>query len=228
MASNVLSDASSNYKTMKSIKKGGYVGAILYLVPEKQSGLGNLCPYASAGCAKTCLFSAGRGAMSPVIKGRLRKTKLFFHNKPLFFSTLFDEISALERKANNAGKKAFVRLNGTSDIKWENFWPYEGKNVFESFPNVQFYDYSKDINKALNNTQANYHITFSRSESNGPDVQRALDAKINIAVVFKGKTLPKTYLGAKVINGDKTDLRFLEGNKGVIVGLKARAKQEKI
>ena len=223
MASNVLSKGVSNNKTKKS-ETAKYTGGILYLTPEKQSGLGNLCPFASVGCAKTCLFSAGRGVMAPVIKGRLRKTKLFFHNKPLFFSTLFDEISALERKANNAGKKAFVRLNGTSDIKWENFRPYEGKNVFETFPNVQFYDYTKSIEKALHNTMPNYHLTFSRSEINGIEVKQALDSKINVAVVFKGDKLPKTYLGVKVLNGDKTDLRFLEGNKGVVIGLKAKWK----
>ena len=223
MASNVLSAASRNHKTAKS-ETSKYTGAILYLTPEKQSGLGNLCPFASAGCTKTCLFSAGRGVMAPVIKSRLRKTKLFFHNKPLFFSTLFEEIAALERKATKQGKKAFIRLNGTSDIRWENFRPYQGKNVFEAFPNIQFYDYTKDIDKALNNTLPNYHLTFSRSESNSQAVNMALQAGLNVAVVFKGKALPKTYLGAKVVNGDKTDLRFLEGNKGLIIGLKAKGK----
>lgn len=223
MASNVLSGASRNAKTKKS-ETTKFTGAILYLTPEKQSGFGNLCPFASIGCAKTCLFSAGRGVMAPVIKGRLRKTRLFFENKPLFFSTLFEEISALQRKARGQNKKAFVRLNGTSDIRWENFRPYSGKNVFEMFPNVQFYDYTKDIQKALNNTQGNYHLTFSRSESNQEEVKQALDAGINVAVVFKGNKLPKTYLGVKVLQGDKTDLRFLEGNKGLIIGLKAKGK----
>ena len=227
MASNVLSKASSNYKTLKSEKAGKYVGAILYLVPHKAGGYGNLCPHASLGCIKACLFSAGRGVMAPVIKGRLRKTKLWFENKPLFFSTLFEEISALEYKATKQGKKAFVRLNGTSDISFENFRPYEGKNVFEAFPNVIFYDYTPSIQRVLTNTQANYRLTFSRKENNQSNVLQALEHGVNVAVVFKGKVLPKTFLGRKVINGDKTDLRFLEGNKGVIVGLKAKGKARK-
>jgi hypothetical protein len=222
--SNVLSKAVSNIKTKKSEKSGEYRGAILYLTPEKSSGLGNVCPFASKGCTLSCLFTAGRGVMAPVIAGRLRKTKMFFQQKDLFFQTLFSEIVALQRVAFKAGKKPFVRLNGTSDINWGNFKVYNGLNIFEMFPDVQFYDYTKDIKKAVSNRQANYHLTFSRSESNFEDVVRALQAGINVAVVFKGKTLPKTFMGAKVLDGDKTDLRFEEGNQGAIIGLKAKGK----
>jgi len=49
---------------------------------------------------------------------------------------------------------------------------------------------------------------------------------VNVAVVFRNKILPETYLGYKVINGDKTDLRFLD-EKGVIVGLYAKGKATK-
>ena len=224
MATNVLSKAETNYKTNKSIKKGGYVGSILYLSPEKVSGLGNLCPFASEGCKAGCLNTAGRGTYDSVQAGRLRKTKLFFQNKALFFSTLYEELCTLEHKAKREGKKAFVRLNGTSDIRWEAFTPHEGKNVFQAFPNIQFYDYTKDIRKAVENTIPNYHLTFSKSECNMVEVLQALNAGINVAVVFKGKKLPKTYLGRKVVNGDKTDLRFEEGNRGLIIGLTAKGK----
>jgi hypothetical protein len=44
-------------------------------------------------------------------------------------------------------------------------------------------------------------------------------------MVFR-KCLPKTWGGFKVINGDETDLRFLDG-KGVIVGLVAKALAKK-
>jgi hypothetical protein len=43
----------------------------------------------------------------------------------------------------------------------------------------------------------------------------------NIATVFK--SLPDYYLGKKVVNGDETDLRFLD-QKNVIVGLIAKGK----
>jgi len=229
MATGVLSKASSNYKTAKSIAKGGYVGSILYLSPEKSSGLGNLCPFASKGCTTSCLNTAGRGAMTAVQAGRLRKTKLFYQNKALFFNTLFEELEALNRKAVKADKKAFVRLNGTSDINWGAFRPYAGKTVFEAFPDIQFYDYTKDIKKALvcgDLKPANYHLTFSRSEGNMLEVERALEAGVNVAVVFR-KTLPKTWMGYKVLDGDTTDLRFEEGYQGAIVGLIAKGKAKR-
>ena len=228
MADNVLSKASSNYKTRKSLAAGGYVGSILYLSPEKVSGMGNVCPFASKGCKASCLYTAGRGVMAPVIKGRLRKTRLWFHNKPLFFQTLFDELCTLQRQAEKKGLKAFVRLNGTSDINFAAFKVYQGKNVFEAFPSIQFYDYTKDIRKTLANKADNYHLTFSRSETNQADVLKALEAGVNVAVVFR-KALPKTYLGRPVLDGDKTDLRFEEGYQGAVVGLyaKGRARQDK-
>jgi hypothetical protein len=44
----------------------------------------------------------------------------------------------------------------------------------------------------------------------------------NVAVVFR-KDLPTTYKGYQVVNGDVSDLRFLDPNNS-IVGLKAKGK----
>ena len=64
----------------------------------------------------------------------------------------------------------------------------------------------------------NYHLTFSRSEETSDDrMLRILNKGGNVAVVFRG-SLPKTYLGYPVIDGDKNDLRFKDP-KGVVVGL---------
>jgi hypothetical protein len=51
-----------------------------------------------------------------------------------------------------------------------------------------------------------------------------LKAGGNVAAVFK--TIPKTWKGFPVVDGDETDLRFLDG-KNVIVGLKAKGKAKK-
>jgi hypothetical protein len=56
------------------------------------------------------------------------------------------------------------------------------------------------------------------------DVRLALSNGMNVAAVFH--KVPETYLGRTVINGDETDLRFLDP-KGVIVGLKAKGKAKK-
>ena len=90
---------------------------------------------------------------------------------------------------------------------------------------------------AQRNPAANYHLTFSLSESNDADAMDALDAGYNVAVVFdiksRGGKLPETFdLKVKdesgvrvkrvpVINADDSDVRFYDP-KGVIVGLKAK------
>ena len=63
-------------KTVKG-EKYGYMTGILYLAPYKESGVANVCPNASAGCIASCLYTAGRGAMSNVQRARIAKTVLF-------------------------------------------------------------------------------------------------------------------------------------------------------
>jgi hypothetical protein len=227
MATNVLSRASGNEKTRKSLKSGKYDGRILYLAPEKQSGLGNVCPFASEGCKKACLYTSGHGRYQRVKDGRIRKTKMFFQEKETFFCTLHKELTTLDKAAKKKGKIAFCRLNGTSDINWGNFKVYQGKNVFQEFPDIQFYDYTKDFIKLISNKEPNYKLTFSLSEHNREQAFKALEAGFNIAAVFRG-TFPKKYLGFKVYDGDKEDLQFLYP-KRVIIGLrpKGRAKYDK-
>ncbi len=85
----------------------------------------------------------------------------------------------------------------------------------DQFSDVQFYDYTKIVKTFDRVLPANYHLTFSRSESNQAEVLKVLANGGNVAVVFNN--LPETYLGYKVISGDETDLRFLD-EKNVIVG----------
>jgi hypothetical protein len=91
------------------------------------------------------------------------------------------------------------------------------------FPDVQFYDYTKINNRKVSHIP-NYHLTFSKADGNDMDVRIALSNGMNVAAVFH--KVPETYLGRQVIDGDETDLRFLDP-KGVIVGLKAKGKAKK-
>jgi hypothetical protein len=72
----------------------------------------------------------------------------------------------------------------------------------------------------------NYHLTVSYSEANQAYAEKVKQTRHNIAVVFRDKQLPAEYLGRKVINGDKTDLRFLDPS-GVVVGLYAKGPAKK-
>ncbi len=224
---NLLTKGDKNVKFAKSERSGlGYVTRGLSLAPAKTSGF-QTCPNATAGCKKACIFTSGYAGVFPSInKARIAKTRAFFRNRKAFLYTLFREIAIAERKANKVGKRLAVRLNVFSDIYWERLAP----KLFARFSDVQFYDYTKSPTRAIQHAcgelPANYHLTFSRSETNDADCLRVLAAGGNVAVVYDRKEIPSEWHGYRVINGDKTDLRFLDDN-GVVVGLYAKGKGRK-
>jgi hypothetical protein len=230
----LLANGDTNAKLTKSNASGnGYLTVGLSLSPANESGY-ETCASRSAGCTKACLFTAGRGQCNSVKTARIAKTRLFFQERDLFLKMLFSELRKWEKKAFKQGSLLACRLNIVSDIMWENICPA----LFTGFPTVQFYDYTKHMRRALsysvsrktgdNSFPANYHLTFSRSESNLSDVNFLIenDCPINIAVVFDTKILPSHYIGREVINGDETDLRFLD-KEGTIVGLYAKGRGRK-
>jgi len=199
----------------------GYLTGILYLAPANESGW-EVCPSRSEGCTSACLFTAGRGAFSNVKDARIRKTQLLFKNRAEFLRQLRNDIAALVKEANAKNLKPCVRLNGTSDLGWEGL----AREIITEFPNVQFYDYTKVLTRMLRYCEGklpeNYHLTFSRSESNWDACQMVLAKGGNVAAVFY-KQLPEHYSGYDVVDGDLSDLRFLD-SKNTIVGLKAKGK----
>jgi len=218
----------TNAKTIKG-QQYGYMTGVLYLAPYKLSGY-NVCAMAEkAKCHEPCLNSAGRGAFNSVQAARVRKTKLFFEDRPAFFAELIPSIRSLIRKAKAVGLIPLCRLNGTSDIRWENVsFEYEGRdynNIFEMFPDLQFYDYTKIPNRG-DKYIANYDLTFSYSGvvAFQPYVRKAIDAGYRIAVVFrKREDIPAEFLGTTCVDGDDSDLRH-EDPHGVVVALYAKGK----
>jgi hypothetical protein len=206
-----------NTKTVKGEKKG-YMTFIMHLAPARLSGY-QTCPMASQGCAAACLNTAGRGRFTKTQEARIKKTRWFFEDRSTFMLQLAKDIQAAIRKASRENMVPTIRLNGTSDIRWETIEIGEYANIMEMFPTVQFYDYTKIVNRR--DIPANYHLTFSRAEDNETNAEVMLALGFNVAAVFK--TLPATYLGVPVISGDDTDLRFLDP-KGVVVGLTAKGK----
>lgn len=215
-------------KTKKGVSAGILTG-VQYFAPCNLSGF-NVCPFAGQ-CKNVCLYSAGRGAFSNVQRARLNRTLLFFQERGLYWQTLCHEIEALTRKAQRAGLTPAVRLNGTSDLPWHRMpVKVNGQrfnNIMGVFPAIQFYDYSKAPLQRFQELPGNYHLTKSYDETLTPaDVARFLERGFNVAAVFKAKALPETWQGFKVINGDKTDARFLDP-WGCIVGLTAKGKAKK-
>jgi hypothetical protein len=222
-----------NAKTIKG-EDLGYKTLICYMSPHKQNAFGrNLCPKATPGCMASCLFTAGRGAFSNVKIGRLRKSEFFLSNKELFMEQLVTEIKKAIR--NKKDKNICVRLNGTTDIPFENIKVGGFDNIMSMFPEITFYDYSKVAKRFDKELPKNYHLTFSmaETETNKKECFELLNKGFNVAVVFDVKDeteLPSQYQGFNVVNGDLHDLTWLhksETDKGIIIGLKAKGQARK-
>lgn len=207
-----------NAKTIKSLKLN-IKTYILYMSSGRQNAKGvNLCSHASEGCLNACLFKSGFGGFfSHVENSRIAKSNYYLSNRKAFLLQLVSEIEKIVEKSKKENYSIAIRLNGTTDIAWEKFKIVDDKNIFEIFPEVVFYDYTKNPNRFFKELPKNYSLTFSRSETNHAWVERVLSRGGNVAIVFD--ELPTTYMGYDVINGDESDARFLD-KKNVIVGLK--------
>lgn len=210
------------------LSKNGLVQQLtygVYLAPASTSGY-NVCLHSTPECRLGCLATSGRAAidifsgLTRISDARIKKTKLFHEDQQFFMQWLIAEIISNKRKAEKQGLFFSVRLNCTSDIDWANV-KVGGLNIFEIFPDIQFYDYTKQLTK-LFNPIANYHLTLSYTGYKREIFKSMLKQGNNIAVVFNVKhetDLPTMFMGFPVVNGDYSDFRPNDG-KGVVVGLK--------
>lgn len=217
----ILGEASS--KTIKG-EKIGFLTGIVYLLPDNE-----ICPHARfAGCMGPCLNSAGRGAFNSVQKARAEKTRFFRENRQAFMLSFCADIWSLVRKANKTGFIPLVRPNGTSDIPFENIIAWDDKTIFQLFPDVQMYDYTKHPSRKLEGkTSGNYDLTYSFSAiTPKPMSIKGLTNPDNsrTAVVFHRRAdIPETFRGWPVVDGDDTDVRHIEPRQ-VVVALYAKGK----
>ena len=134
---------------------------------------------------------------------------------------LTDEIRNKQYQYQGPGNIFAARLNGTSDIKWESVECQGFSNIFEVFPDVTFYDYTKIPGRKIDHIK-NYSLTFSFTGRNILDALQVLENQGNVAIVFntlKNSELPISWKGYTVIDGDVTDYR--PGDcKGCVVGLR--------
>lgn len=217
-----------NPKLAKS-ERAGWLTAALHLAPSDLSGR-DVCPMASAGCRAACLNRAGRGgigagtpdairdakrgARNAIQRARIRRTRKLYAEREAFERDLLRDVAALVRAAKRARLKPALRLNATSDLPLWSLLPRAYAAARDA--GVALYDYSK-IPAYVR--RAPHPVTFSRSESNERDALALLADGYNVAVVFAH--VPAQWRGFPVINGDASDLRFLDP-RGVVVGLKAK------
>ena len=207
----------------KTIKGDGseYLTAILYMAPWKimvDNRTFNSCPMAEqAQCIDACLYTAGRGKMSNVMAARVRKAEWFYSDRDGFMRQLMQDVAKFQTYCNKRGIKPVVRLNGTTDIRWENI-KIDGYTIFELFPRVQWYDYTKISNRKVSHIE-NYHLTWSYSGANAKyaaGLDAALAAGMSVAVVFRSEYTKSTWHGIPVIDGDKDDLRFTDPQSHIV------------
>jgi hypothetical protein len=123
-----------------------------------------------------------------------------------FKAILFMAIGRHYRNAIAHGLRCGVRLNGSSDVVWETILP----EIFSSFPDVQFYDYTKSFHRMFRDRPANYDLTYSFDGTNVVECKQVLRVGMNAAIVFKDARevlLARTYRGFPVLDGDVHDCR---------------------
>lgn len=244
-----LLNIDSNAKTVKG-QKLNYMTAVMYLAPYKAAGI-NVCPMAElAGCVAGCLNTAGRGGIAKdrarfnphgvelpdntIQRARIKRTRLWADERDTFWIQLRKEIAAFVRKAERKGMTPVVRLNGTSDIMWERFTPYYvdgfAHTIFEIFPDVQFYDYTKLPKRFASPLPDNYHLSLSWSNASPRYAQMCRDAHeqhgANLIVVTRDAATRDMHVSLGGIDGDEHDLRFLDP-AGSMVYLKAKGAARK-
>ena len=191
------------------------------LSPHKTVDGLNVCASASAGCIGGCLDHQGMGSFQRSIHiYRAAKTWLAVNEPEIFYRLLNLDIQAAVKRAAKKLQRLACRLNVFSDIMHEK--DKRGRELVERWQDVQFYDYTAHLKRMLRDDRpANYHLTYSRKEKRDAQSLTVLNAGKNVAVVFNHATLPKEYLGAKVVDGDISDMRWQDGSPRVI-GLKMK------
>jgi hypothetical protein len=212
---NLLS-VGNDAKTVKG-EASGWLTGILYLSPANLSGR-EMCQWRTLGCTKSCLNTAGKGALKNVQQARLRKTRLLIDNPGHFMGLLDNDIGKLAWAAAKRGLRPCVRLNGTSDIPWETI----ATDIITRNGPVQFYDYTKSMERcvrfASRSLPGNYHLTYSRR---GPqfdhEVNEMMRIGVNVAAVFdKPFRSGANFMGYSAIDGDLSDLRFLDRSPSIV------------
>jgi hypothetical protein len=223
----------SSFKVVKTSKVLEIDTYAMYLAPHNLSGH-NVCAMATSECITGCLNTSGRAKMNKsyemIMNARIKKTKLFYENRQLFIDILFNEINNAVKLSEKKGRQLAIRLNGTSDLN-PILFKKDGKNVLETFPNIQFYDYTKILNRIeLVAKYPNYDLTFSFNGNNWSDALIAIQNNVRVAVIFdtkKSQKLPTMFNGVPVIDGDIYDYRPID-EKNVIVGLRWKTIRNKI
>ena len=232
----------------------GIINGIHYMAPHKLAGVGNLCSHASPGCIALCLGEhsgqagmARDGELNSVRKSRRDKARRFMVDRVRYMQDVALATAQEYAKARSKGMGFVGRFNGATDIPVEGIKVYLDdklaakisklmgrlvdrgwhRSLLTMFHEIPWVDYTKNHLRFNRDLPENYHLTFSRSETNETKAIELLGCGVNVAVVFE--TLPETWHGFTVIDGDKHDLRHLDprGERGFVIGLLPKGRKAK-
>ena len=212
-----FASVNSSQKIVKG-EKLNFDTLVLYLSASKNAGV-DLCKFASTGCRLACLVASGhallesRAGKNTIAISRIVKTWLTVYRRDIAESVLCAEIESAKKRAEKRGRKFAVRINGTSDLCFN--------DVINAFPNVQFYDYTKDPERVA---LPNYHLTFSYADLSKLRIKhyrQALKRGQSIAFPVIASDFEEACEMPDCYSMDNTDLRFLD-NSGKYGILKAK------
>ncbi len=207
----------------------GYAQANLYLAPADRARTPtkayNVCPMAGR-CKAPCLYESGLASVYASVKeSRIRKTREYFDDREGFLKKLRHDVERFITVARKNGYKPVLRLNGTSDIAWED--PKLGGGIYQDYPGVWKLDYTKipqRVHDWLHGTPANgewnvrnggrghfadikkYSLTFSLGGTRDSAVKGVLDAGGNVAAVWLNTPLPASADAFDVTGGERLSL----------------------
>lgn len=197
---------------------------VLYMLPHRLNGIVNVCRWSTKGCRAVCLHTSGRLGLPPADRAKLARTLMFARHPESFMVLVLDEIERHRKRCAAKGRTLVVRLNGTSDIPYEQLLP----EMFWYFEDVLFQDYTKDGANGRGFERdvswiPNYYTVLSATENTPDSVFATHVGNVVVPVhVRRGAPLPKRFAGRRVIDGDEHDLRLIDkqGKFAVLVRAK--------
>lgn len=164
-----------------------------------------------AGCAKPCIGEhSGMNVVPANQRSKIIKTLVYIYFRSIFDAKLRAELDTYVAYCTLEGYIPTVRLNCYSDLNWT--------TIIALYPEIQFYDYSKQYIRAINlqNTHKNYYVTlsyyhnFKTGKNNLVDCIEYLRLGGTVSFIYIGDmpTELDNMMGFKIVDGDKDDLIF--------------------
>lgn len=209
-----FASVNSSQKIVKG-EKLNFDTLVLYLSASKNAGV-DLCKFASTGCRLACLVASGHALIeenagkNTIAVSRIVKTWLTVYRRDIAEAVLCAEIESAKKRAEKRGRKFAVRINGTSDLCFA--------DVINAFPDVQFYDYTKDPERV---ELPNYHLTFSYADTSKARIKhykQAIKRGQSIAFPVIASDFEEACAIPDCYSMDDTDLRFMDkaGKYGIL------------